>query len=510
MIKKIVILGGGSAGWLTAGLIAAECQAVEVVLVESPEVSTIGVGEGTWPTMRNTLNKIGISETEFIRDCSASFKQGSKFIGWTTGRGDDVYHHPFTLPSSGTECNLVAAWRNYCPNVPFSEAVSFQSRISDLGLAPKNIAMAEYAGALNYGYHLDADRLGVLLSDHCQRKLGVTVIRDHVTQVNSAENGDVESLMTKNSGIVQGDLFIDCSGGRSLLIGQHYGIKLIDQSKYSVNDRVLAARVPYGSERPDIASMTMATAMSAGWIWDIGLSTRRGVGYVYSSAYIDDEAAENELREYLKKGASHSNVDEIELRQLRIAAGYREKMWVNNCVAIGMSAGFIEPLEASALALVELSAKMITNEMPMTRKTMEIAAQRFNRTFRYRWEKVVEFLKLHYVLSSRSDTQYWIDARSPESIPDGLNDLLELWRYRAPSSYDFQSVEEVFPSASYQYVLYGMGFRANETFGKKSDRVEVGIEAIKRNFELVGKFSERLPKNFDLIEKIRVHGLQKI
>lgn len=510
MIRKVVILGGGSAGWLTAGLVAAECPSLEIVLIESPEVGTIGVGEGTWPTMRSTLNKIGISETTFIRECFASFKQGSKFIGWRNGLKGDAYHHPFTLPSGGSDSNLVVAWKTYCPEIPFSEAASLQSMISDRGLAPKQITTAEYAGALNYGYHLDADRLGSLLSEHCQQRLGVKLIRDHMVRVSCAANGDIASLITKNSGAVSGDFFIDCSGGRSLLIGEHFGVRLLDQSRYSINDRVLAARVSYASDRPHLESMTLASAMSAGWIWDISLASRRGVGYVYSSAHLGDSEAEAELRLYLLGGADHACVKDVEFRKLTIGAGYREKFWCNNCVAIGMSAGFIEPLEASALAMIELSAKMIASEMPMSRETMDIVARRFNRTFQYRWERVVEFLKLHYVLSKRSDSDYWSDVRAPYSVPGNLKDLLDLWRHRAPTGYDLDSIEEIFPYASYQYVLYGMGFPAPVNFDKSSDKINIGVEAIKNNLSLVDKYVKNLPLNYDLIEKIRTYGLQKL
>lgn len=510
MIRKVVILGGGSAGWLTAGLVAAECPGLEVVLIESPEVGTIGVGEGTWPTMRSTLNKIGISETIFIRDCFASFKQGSKFAGWKNGLNGDIYHHPFTLPNGGAESNLITAWNTYCPEVPFSEAVSLQSIISDRGLAPKQITTAEYAGALNYGYHLDADRLGALLSEHCQQKLGVKLIRDHMVGVSSAANGDITSLTTKNSGAVSGDFFVDCSGSRSLLIGEHFGVRLVDQSRYSINDRVLAARIPYVLERPHIESMTLASAMSAGWIWDISLSSRRGVGYVYSSAHIDESEAETELRFYLSSGVHSACIKDVEFRKLSIGAGYRERFWCNNCVAIGMSAGFIEPLEASALAMVELSAKMIASEMPMSRETMDIVARRFNKIFRYRWDRVVEFLKLHYVLSTRSDSDYWSDVRAPCSVPENLKNLLDLWRHRAPTSYDLDSMEEIFPYASYQYVLYGMGFSAPVNFEKSSDKINLGVEAIKNNLKLVDKYAKNLPSNYDLIEKIRTYGLQKV
>lgn len=511
-IRQIVIVGGGSAGWLTAAVIAAEhrsafASGLQVTLIESPDIAPIGVGEGTWPTMRDTLRKIGVSETDFIRECDASFKQGSKFKRWVSGHENDYYFHPFVLPQGYGETNLAEGWRERHADIPFADLVSFQPHLCEHGRAPKQAVTPEYAAVANYGYHLDAGKFGLFLRKHCLERLGVKFVPDHVVGVNSHDNGDIASLRTKDHGALEGDLFVDCSGMQSLLLGQHYDIPFLSQKHVLFNDSALAVQVPYPAEDSPIVSQTTSTAQSCGWIWDIGLPTRRGIGHVYSSAHISDEMAERELRNYIEQGGGPKDIPAP--RKLSFKPGYRQQFWHRNCVAIGLSAGFIEPLEASALALVELSAAMLSDEMPATRDAMDIVSRRFNDAFTYRWERVIDFLKLHYVLSKRTDSAFWNDNRLPESIPARLSDLLTLWRHRPPSRYDFFRIEEVFPSASYQYVLYGMGLRT-EPGTKRPDTAEVADGYFREAASLTGKMLAALPSNRELIGHIKRHGLQKI
>jgi hypothetical protein len=196
-------------------------------------------------------------------------------------------------------------------------------------------------------------------------------------------------------------------------------------------------------------------------------------------------------------------------RKLRFEPGYRERFWHRNVVAIGLSSGFIEPLEASALALVELSAAWLADDMPATRTQMDTVAARFNQAFTYRWERIIDFLKLHYVLSTRSDTRYWIEHRDPASIPERLQELLQLWRARPPSRRDFSRIEEVFPAASWQYILYGMDF-ATEGPARASDRPDLADEAFREAARLTARMLPALPSNRELLDHIRRHGLPRI
>ena len=506
-IRDVVIVGGGSAGWLLAGLVASEHigsdhKDVSVTLIESPDVKTVGVGEGTWPTMRSTLQKIGISETEFLMRCSASFKQGTKFVGWSNGDAADYYYHPFSAPAGYTDINLVPFWQQHRERVSFANAVTAQGYVCDDNLAPKQQETPEYAYVLNYGYHLDAGRFAQLLQEHCTTKLGVRHIVDHVTGINGNPDSDIRSLSTQNGGDIEGDLFVDCTGFSALLLGKHYQIPYLDKRQILFNDSALAVQVPYASDSDPIASQTISTAQPAGWIWDIGLTSRRGVGYTYSSRHSTDEEARETLARYIEATSSVAT-DSLEPRKIRFQPGHREKFWHRNCVAVGMAAGFLEPLEASALVLVELAGKMISEELPANRDVMDIVARRYNETFRYRWDRIIDFLKLHYVLSRRVDSDYWIDNRRSESIPESLQELLALWQYQVPEHRDLSQVDEVFSTASYQYVLYGMGFETDaRVTARQAANSEKAQKLFEENSKLAGKMVENLPGNRKLLTTI--------
>lgn len=514
-IRDIVIVGGGTAGWITAGLLAARYQglhgefAVSVTLVESPNIPTIGVGEGTWPTMRGTLKSIGVRETDFIKECDAVFKQGAKFCKWVTGAEDDSYYHPLVLPEAYLETNLVNKWLAGDRSIPFAHAVCAQADACEQGLAPKTITSPEFDGALNYAYHLNAGKFSTFLTKHCVENLGVKHILADVQDVAQDDSGNVLAVNTEQAGAVSGDLFIDCTGFKSLLLGQAMGVEFKSCNDVLFVDTALAVRAPYAEGKNKIASHTISTAQEAGWIWDIGLSTRRGIGHVFSSQHIAEDRAREQLANYLS--TQGANIDELEVRKIPINSGHRQLFWKNNVVAIGLSAGFLEPLEASAIVLVEMSAQMLSEQMPATKSAIPMVAKRFNETFLYRWARIIDFLKLHYCISKRSDSEFWLDNVNPETIPDSLQELLELWRYQSPWQGDFVHRDEVFPSASYQYVLYGMGFETQASFYGQSDQEAMLAEkSLTVNQQKIAILASRLPEHRDLINKIHKYGLQRL
>jgi len=511
LIRNIVIVGGGTAGWLTAGIIAARHRGriphnFTVTLVESPNTPIIGVGEGTWPTLRSTLKKIGVSETDFFRECDAAFKQGARFARWTTGAPDDGYYHPLVLPEGFARVNLVPHWLANSRSQSFCDAVCPQGIICDDGLAPKAITTPEYEGAANYAYHLDAGKFAPFLQRHCCTTLGVKHVLADVREVLLTENGDIRAIDTEQAGPIEGDLFVDCTGFRSLLLGGAMGVPFKDCSDILFCDTALAVQLPYESEASPVATHTISTAQSAGWIWDIGLPSRRGIGHVYSSRHVSQDQAERELRAYLGPSGA-----DLPLRKIDIRSGHRETFWKGNCVAVGLAAGFLEPLEASAIVLIELSAKLIAEQMPVCREVMDIIANRFNETTHYRWGRIIDFLKLHYVLTKRTDSAFWRDNLLPETIPDRLTNLLHLWRYQSPWFHDeFDRIEEVFPSASYQYVLYGMGFRTEVAPETLAQDAVVAMQALRENAATTERLRGSLPRHRDLLRKIGEFGLQPV
>jgi tryptophan halogenase len=512
-VRTVVVVGGGSAGWIAAARLAAKSARgtddVTVKLVESARIPTIGVGEGTWPTMRNTLAKIGIGETEFLRCCDAAFKQGARFVGWKDGSARDAYYHPLNPPAGAADVNLSPYWQQVAAATPdrdFADWADFQQALCDAGLAPKTITAPEYGGVANYAYHLDAGKFATLLRDHAVGRLGVEHVIGDVAEVAMADNGDIAALVLADGRRVEGDLFVDCTGFAALLIGKTYGVPFRRCNDVLFADRAIAMQVPYPDEDTPITSHTVSTAQAAGWIWDIGLWARRGTGYVYSSAHIDDDAAEAALRAYVGPQA-----EQLSTRRITIEAGHRERFWQNNCVAVGLSAGFLEPLEASALMLVEASMDAIADRLPRTRSAMDTAARQFNESFQHHWERIIEFLKLHYAITKRTDTAFWRDNAARESIPDSLLERLDLWREHPPAPQDFAHAREVFSWPSYQYVLHGMGFETRYSpVAAASADAALARRWVGRIERLRADAVAQMPSHRELLRSIRAHGLQAV
>ncbi|MCS5587958.1 MAG: tryptophan 7-halogenase [Porticoccaceae bacterium] len=511
MMQTVVIVGGGSAGWLTAGIIAArhnphhkDGQGTRVILLESPDVANLGVGEGTWPTMRDTLRQIGLSEVEFLRCCDVSFKQGSQFIGWQKGEGES-YYHPFSPPGGYGSINLASHWLDRRADINFVDAVCPQGILCDMGLAPKTPQTPEYAFSLNYGYHLNAGKFVELLQRHCVEKLGVEYQLGHVDQVLPAENGDIAALCLSSGEKICGDLFVDCTGFAALLIGKHYQVPFVSQRDCLFNDTALVVQAGYASEDAPIASCTKSTAQSSGWIWDIPLPTRRGIGHVFSSQHLSLEKAEEELQRYLNADSGLAK-GQPSPRKIEFQPGHRDSFWHKNCVAVGVSAGFVEPLEASALVLIEKSAEFIGNNLPQDRAAMAVVAKRFNQITRRYWIEIIDFLKLHYVLSERTDSQYWRDHSQAQSIPNSLRDSLELWRSQVPWISDTNNRIELFSAASIQYVLYGMGFVTevkSSRYRSWSKDAELAGRLMRDNLGKTEILMASQPKNRDLLNLVR-------
>jgi len=461
-IQNILIVGGGTAGWLTAAFLARTLGAdaggpVTITLVESSDIGIIGVGEGTFPSIRGTLAAIGLDEGRFIRECAATFKQGIRFNDWVRppgAPGANHYVHPFSQPSQrGGGPELLPYWLlGAAPQgMAFAQAVTMQKRVADAAHGPKRLADADFQGPLNYAYHFDAGRFATLLAEHA-RSLGVGHVLATVERVELDAAGAIGAVHTRERGRLCADLYIDCTGFRATLIGQALGVPLRSLRDVLFVDRAVALQVPY--ERPDapIPSYTLSTAHEAGWTWDIGLQQRRGVGYVYASRYTDDQQAEQVLRRYI--GPASEGLD---ARRLTLEVGYREQQWVKNCVAVGLSSGFLEPLEASGIGLIEIAAYLIGYLFPANGHTEPVARQ-FNAMMSARYERIVDFIKLHYCLSQRTDSAFWRDNTDPRSIPATLQDKLAMWRCRPPHRLDFVSDFEMYPSSSWQYVLYGMEY----------------------------------------------------
>lgn len=487
--RRIVIVGGGTAGWLTAAYLSRNLPGAgqpggwAITLVESPDIGSIGVGEGSFPTLRSTLATLGRSEAEFLRASHATFKQGVRFVDWAGGptpgsNGADDYFHPFNLPLGGDTPGLLPYWLDSVgdPARPsYADAVTTQERVIRAGRAPKRAQDADFGGPMNYAYHFDAARLAVFLRDVATSN-GVERIEATIATVQRTEQGDIAAVTPADGGAaIAGDFFVDCSGFRALLIGDALGAHFKSVEDVLFNDRAIALQIPH--DRPDapVAPYTLATAHEGGWIWDIGLIDRRGTGCVYSSRHMSDDQAEAVIRRY-----AGPTTKDLTTRRLQFRTGYREQQWIGNCMAIGLSAGFFEPLESTGIMLIEVAARMLVDMLngPVDRAAIEGAARNFNRQMPARFDAIVEFLKLHYAVSRRADTAYWRDNTDPASWPEGLRDKIAQWRRRLPSRFDFVVDHETFLPPSWAFILHGLGFDTQAGSGALARSPSLAADAI--------------------------------
>ena len=420
-IKSILIVGGGTAGWMTASLLnrfldSSRCR---ITLVESAEIGIIGVGEATVPPLVNFLKAIGADENDFMRQCHASYKLGIKFIDWYR-LGHSLWH-PFGIVGGAIDhIDLFHHWlksrrlgRNEGPYTSYS----LQALLGDLNKAPRTLTgQSTITQQGGYAYHLDAREFAAYLMRLATGR-GVQRLVDNVRSVALDERGFVRHVDTEKNGALAADLFIDCTGFAGILIERALGDRYIAWSDYLLCDRAVALPLPYDEE---MASYTKATARSAGWIWRIPLSHRVGCGYVYSSRFISDDAAARELLAHAEQDA-----DRAEPRHLRMRIGRRTNFWIKNCVSVGLSSGFLEPLESTGIYLIQKSVEALLDLFP-DRGFNEVGVRHYNDRLAKAYEEVRDFIVMHYMLTQRDDTEFW-KANRAIAPPDSLAETLELY-----------------------------------------------------------------------------------
>jgi len=511
-VRRIVIIGGGTAGWLAANHIGKAVQSltdITVTLIESPDIPTIGVGEGTVPAIKQSLQSFGIRETDFIRDCDVSFKQSIKFCNWLDSRQHGInnsYHHLFDVPSP-LGCDLTPYWLDQQATNPekhniFTQAVSPQHFICEALKAPKLITTPEYAGKVSYAYHLNAAKFAKLLASNAVNKFNVEHLQANVLDADIDEQGNLVQLKTDKLGNLGFDFYIDCSGFESILLAKKLKVPFVDKSKQLFVNKAIVAQVPT-SEEADIPPYTIATAHQAGWIWDIALPDRRGTGFVYSDDHMSALDAEQRFNRYLG-----GKLDTLSPREIPMKVGYRQKFWSKNCVALGLAQGFLEPIEATSILLTDFAASYLAKRLPQTMMQMPMLSERFNNTMAHAWERVVDFAKLHYCISDRIDSDFWIDNRHPDSISETLKQKMQLWNDFSPVTDDLFSRFEVFNIDNYLYVLYGMKYatktpRISEQYCHSAQQQLAKIQ----NIGL--KLATELPVHRLLLRKIKEFGLKK-
>ncbi len=452
-VRKIVIVGGGTAGWMTAAALGrflrdGQC---DIRLVESEEIGTVGVGESTIPLVRAYNKLLGIDENEFVRKTQATFKLAIEFRDWT--RLGHSYLHPFGPYGVDMEgVSFHAYWLKLraLGEDPDLDEFSLNALAGRMGRFMRPTAdPGSPLGHISYAFHFDAGLYARFLREYAQRA-GVRRVEGRIVDVRlRAEDGFIESVRLASGETVEGDLFIDCSGFRGLLIEGALATGYEDWSHWLLNDRAWAVPCELaGEHRVNSRPLTRATARPAGWQWRIPLQHRIGNGYAFSSRYVgDDEAASTLL----------ANLDGKPLRDpilIKFTTGRRLKSWNRNCVAIGLSAGFLEPLESQSIFLIQIAIARLLQMFP-DRGFEPADTERFNRLMQYEFERIRDFLVLHFHATERNDTPYWDYCRTMQ-IPDFLAEKLALFKSRGRI---FRENDELFAEASWFAVLVGQGVK---------------------------------------------------
>ena len=419
--KHIIIVGGGTAGWMAANLFAHQLAnwSVKISLIESTDIHTVGVGEGSTPYLKEFFETLGISESEWMPACNATYKCGIRFPGWSKIKGQESYFHPFYCDLDGPfaqtffqACNVKRQLQTSATN---PDHYFFTTRLTEKQKAPKQ---REDAVHLNYGYHFDAALLAKFLKQKAIAS-GVVHLDDKVESVHRDKRGNIAILATQRLGPLRGDFFVDCSGFRGLLIQQTLGEELLDYSDYLYCDRAVA--MPCERDAFKISPETISKGMPSGWMWKIPLANRFGNGYVYSSRHISAEQAELELRQSL---APHHTPDKA--LHLAWTPGRISQHWKQNCVAIGLSQGFLEPLEAPMLFIVQRTIEGFLEHFINGHFSNE-NRQRFNQELNTIIDGTRDYLQAHYKLNGRDDTAFWRDCRNNSHMSSTLEDIITAW-----------------------------------------------------------------------------------
>jgi len=414
---RITILGGGTAGWMAACLFAEALPRARITLIESPAIPIVGVGEGSTPQLAALFRRLGIADADWMDRAHATYKTGIAFEGWSGP--DSRYFHPFaSAVDLHTEPGFHAQARARRSGIDVDahpDRFFLNARLAAERRAP--IAPPHFPFEASYGYHFDAHLVGAVLREEATRR-GVVHCSATMREGILADDGTIAHLQLDDDSRIEADLFVDASGFAGVLAQQALGVPFLPFGDTLFNDRAVVLPTPVAAEGP--APFTTATALSAGWAWAISLTHRTGNGYVYASRYLSDDAAEAELRRHLGVG------DAVPARHLRMKVGRVATTWTGNCLAIGLAQGFLEPLEATALHLVQVT---VEGFLGAWRDGGFGARHRdvFNAAIARRYDGIRDYLVAHYRMNRRTDSGYWRDNAANDRLSDSLKALMTCW-----------------------------------------------------------------------------------
>ncbi len=442
-IESVVIVGGGTAGWLAAAYFSRAFQhTLQISVVESEKIGRIGVGEATVPTIRDTLAFCGLDdETQWMVECNATFKSAVRFNGWrhNADGSPHVYYHPFfaqperlvmpferpMFPRIGQGFPLAHYWlkqRLRGDKRNFGEVCNPLQALCELDKSPRRLPGSTLPDPkFRYAYHVDASLIAERLAAEAKKR-GVRHIPADITHVEHNEQGYITKLKTEQGIDISGDFFIDCSGFRGLLINQAMGEPFISDNQYLLCDSAVAMPAPYVSPDAPIRPYTSATALENGWSWEIPLSHREGCGYVYCSGTLDKHAAEARLRKHL----GEERVKDSSPNHIKMRVGHNRRSWVKNCASVGLSSCFVEPLESTTIFLIEYEVASLALHLP-DRDFDQTQIDHYNTGLYEMYEDIRDFIVLHYCLTNRSDSEFWRNVQEAP-VPDSLKQRLDRMR----------------------------------------------------------------------------------
>ncbi|MBU1620995.1 MAG: tryptophan 7-halogenase [Gammaproteobacteria bacterium] len=451
IMHRIAIVGGGTAGWMTACLMAKAWPGAEISVIESPDIGIIGVGEGSTPSLKRFFRQLNIPDSEWMSACNATYKTNIEFIDWSPASGRHSYSHPFiTQLDSFSERALYSNCFSRRMGIDVEtrpEKFLFNAYLAAAARAP--VTPANFPFRLEYGYHFDAFLLGQFL-----RKKATDAKVQHlqltIAQVVQQPNGDLKELVSQDGQRISADLFVDCTGFGSLLMQKTLAVPFESFASNLFNDSALVIPTAALAELP---VQTKATALSNGWAWQIPLQNRTGNGYVFSSAFINKDQAETELRRHL--GLLNSDVQS---RHLTMNVGQLKQHWYKNCLALGLAQGFIEPLEATALHLVQTAVEIFIDQYSLSAATPSQQSH-YNQSISERFDKVRDYIVAHYKLNSRDDSDYWRANRANTDLSDSLLQILDCWYRKNDLDQEIkrQQLSSHFGTTSWHCLLSGYG-----------------------------------------------------